>query len=106
MDGEWVGACTVGRAPQSVVHGVAGLGRPKARSLAQSLPVATLREARDDALAGDFDPRLPHNDRVRERSSCRFRTKGTDAVLPLQTSGRDRVAAAPIVLQWGGARTS
>jgi serine/threonine-protein kinase HipA len=97
MNGELVGTWRVDRATHSFVYDASWLKSPKVRSLSLSLPITASREVRGEAVAHWFDNLLPDNDRIRQRLSRRFRTKGADAFSLLQAIGRDCVGAVQLL---------
>jgi serine/threonine-protein kinase HipA len=99
MNGELVGTWTVDRATHAFVYDASWLKSPKVRSLSQSVPITASREVRGDAVANYFDNLLPDNDRIRQRLSHRFRTKGAGAFSLLEAIGRDCVGAVQLLPQ-------
>ena len=97
MNGELVGTWTVERSTHAFTYTTSWIASPKARSLSLSLPITASRQVRGEAVAHYFDNLLPDNDRIRDRLSRRFRTKGTDAFSLLEAIGRDCVGAVQLL---------
>ena len=97
MNGEFVGTWAVDRSTHAFTYARSWIASPKARSLSLSLPITASREVRGEAVAHYFDNLLPDNDRIRERLSRRFGTKGTDAFPLLEAIGRDCVGAVQLL---------
>lgn len=97
MNGELVGTWTVERNTHAFAYAASWIVSPKARSLSLSLPITASREVRGDVVANYFDNLLPDNDRIRERLSRRFRTRGTGAFSLLEAIGRDCVGAVQLL---------
>lgn len=97
MNGELVGTWFVDRATHSFVYDTSWLKSPKVRSLSLSLPITASREIRGEVVANYFDNLLPDSDRIRERLSRRFKTKGADAFSLLEAIGRDCVGAVQLL---------
>ena len=97
MNGELVGTWTVERSTHAFTYATSWIASPKARSLSLSLPITASRQVRGEAVAHYFDNLLPDNDRIRDRLSRRFRTKGTDAFSLLEAIGRDCVGAVQLL---------
>lgn len=99
MNGELVGTWTVERNTHAFTYAASWIASPKVRSLSLSLPITASREVRGDVVANYFDNLLPDNDRIRERLSRRFRTRGIDAFPLLEAIGRDCVGAVQLLPQ-------
>ena len=97
MNGELVGTWTIDRSTHAFVYAPSWIVSPKVRSLSLSLPITASREVRGEAVAHYFDNLLPDNDRIRERLSRRFGTRGIDAFSLLEAIGRDCVGAVQLL---------
>jgi serine/threonine-protein kinase HipA len=97
MNGEWVGTWRVDRDTHSFTYSAAWLASDKVRPLSLSLPITSAREVRGAAVANYFDNLLPDNDRIRQRISRRFKTRGMDAFSLLEAIGRDCVGAVQLL---------
>ncbi len=97
MNGERVGSWSVVRGVHAFRYAESWLRSERVRSLSLSLPITPSLEIRGPVVESYFDNLLPDNDRIRERISRRFGTRGTDPYSLLEAIGRDCVGAVQLL---------
>jgi len=97
MNGELLGSWAIVRNVHAFRYAESWLKSARVRSLSLSLPITPSLEIRGEVVANFFDNLLPDNDRIRERISRRFGTRGIDAYSLLEAIGRDCVGAVQLL---------